>query len=144
MKAHSNNFRELSKNEDPRYLATGLESLYKDGLRHVPDYFNDLNAMHEAEKTLTAKQQNAYIDHLCGAPREDIYQCWSSAVFATATQRAEAFLKAIGKWEDDCPQCGGSGRYCSEAQARLPDPLYQKCDFCGGEGRSHKPREDDK
>ncbi len=31
-----------------------------------------------------------------------------------------------------CPQCGGTGEYCSEAQARTPDPIMHKCDMCNG------------
>ena len=64
-----------------------------------PDYCNDLNAMHEAEKKLTKKQLQTYLDFLTDAPRECVYQTWTSSVFATAAQRAEAFLKTIGKWE---------------------------------------------
>lgn len=64
------------------------------------DYLNDLNAMHEAEKTLTKKQLQTYLDILADAPRESMYQTWSTSVFATASQRAEAFLRTIGKWEE--------------------------------------------
>lgn len=65
----------------------------------VPDYLNDLNAMHEAEATLKKGKEHEYADWLkrC-APRSGrtdfhIYH-------ATAAQRAEAFLRTIGKWED--------------------------------------------
>lgn len=34
--------------------------------------------------------------------------------------------------EVKCPQCGGTGEYTSEAQARTPDPIMHKCDTCGG------------
>lgn len=60
------------------------------------DYLNDLNAMHEAEKVLTQGQKTQYIYHLqtlCGG------QQFGDNYFATAVQRAEAFLKSIGKWE---------------------------------------------
>ena len=64
-----------------------------------PDYVNDLNAMHEAEKQLTKKQLQTYLDFLADAPRDCVHQTWSGSVFTTARQRAEAFLRTIGKWE---------------------------------------------
>lgn len=57
----------------------------------VPDYPTDLNAMHEAEKMLTADQWYEY-DRLM--PLRD-----PQKMHATAAQRAEAFLKAIEKWQ---------------------------------------------
>lgn len=62
---------------------------------HLPDYLNDLNAMHEAEKTLTSLvDQLTYLNKL-----SPIQSRWTLAT-ANASQRAEAFLKTIGKWED--------------------------------------------
>jgi uncharacterized protein YdeI (YjbR/CyaY-like superfamily) len=62
---------------------------------HLPNYLNDLNAMHEAEKGLDATRQNEYSYQLEAAccPRE---YGWH----ATAAQRAEAFLRTIDKWEE--------------------------------------------
>lgn len=67
----------------------------------IPDYLNNLNAMHEAEKVMrdSPKKKHTYLQWLgC----EDAY---TSTVFAsvtaTAAERAEAFLRTIGKWEDD-------------------------------------------
>jgi len=54
----------------------------------LPDYVNDLNAMHEAEKVLTQKQRDEYRHWLC------------PDIFSTARERAEVFLKTLGKWED--------------------------------------------
>ena len=66
----------------------------------IPDYLNDLNAMHEAEKILTEVQfGDYYIEHLKMARGESQYTIDRSMVCATAAQRAEAFLKTIGKWE---------------------------------------------
>jgi len=60
----------------------------------LPDYLNDLNAMHEAEKVLPAiKHPGTY-----GIILEEVAGGWSMT--ATAAQRAEAFLRTIGKWED--------------------------------------------
>jgi len=57
---------------------------------------NDLNAMHEAEKTLSYKQKRTYCEKLFNLPTIEL----ESNTFATARQRAEAFLKTIGKWEE--------------------------------------------
>lgn len=62
----------------------------------VPDYVNDLNAMHEAEKSLALPyRKEAYWLHLTEVC-EPSKEYWR----ATAAQRAEAFLKTIGKWEE--------------------------------------------
>ena len=55
-------------------------------LKACPDYLNDLNAMHEAEKKLP--------DALFVRYANWIPPC------ATAEARAEAFLRTLGKWED--------------------------------------------
>ena len=72
-------------------------SLYKTPrgiLRDCPDYLNDLNAMHEAEKVLTLPERRKYRKTLLGHCEPA-----SIAIHATAAQRAEAFLLTIGKWE---------------------------------------------
>jgi len=63
----------------------------------VPDYCNDLNAMHEAEKVLTAEQRRSYSNCIFNLP---VSECESNT-FATAAQRAKAFLRTIGKWEEE-------------------------------------------
>lgn len=68
----------------------------------IPDYLNDLNAMHEAVDAV-----------LLGAGRKGDWRGWDSyiatlaemegtegAIEATAAQRAEAFLRTLSKWED--------------------------------------------
>lgn len=63
----------------------------------IPDYCNDLNAMHEAEKTLDDYQYFNYCrHHLPDTQRSEMAQGRT----ATARQRAEAFLKTIGKWKE--------------------------------------------
>lgn len=68
----------------------------------VPDYFNDLNAMREAEKWLLKFSQDQPTDAIWKEYRirlEGI--CGVCLAFhATAAQRAEAFLRTIGKWKD--------------------------------------------
>ncbi len=60
------------------------------------NYHGDLNAMHEAEKVLTKEQEDEYTVTLCieVQPEPRLFH-------ATAAQRAEAFLRTIGKWEDE-------------------------------------------
>ena len=63
----------------------------------VPDYLNDLNAMHEAEKTLFPKHEAKWamtMSEVCG-------HSWRIIYTATAAQRAEAFLKTLGLWEEE-------------------------------------------
>jgi len=59
----------------------------------VPDYLNDLNAMHEAEKWLIEDDQHAY-----GCYCIDLQEEYGNTVHLTAAQRAEAFLRTINKW----------------------------------------------
>lgn len=70
----------------------------------LPDFVHDLNAMHEAEKTLTPEQVWAYcceLGHLTGAGGDPEFEAaeWAE-VHATAPQRCEAFLKVHNKWKD--------------------------------------------
>jgi hypothetical protein len=59
----------------------------------IPDYLNDLNAMHDAEKWLIEDDQHAY-----GCYCIDLQEEYGNTVHLTAAQRAEAFLRTIGKW----------------------------------------------
>jgi len=87
---------------------------YADDWIALPDYLNDLNAMAEAEKTLSWKdegpatsQRRRYLMNLeaviSGPPNRfgERPNRTLSVPFATAAQRAEAFLRTIGKWEND-------------------------------------------
>ena len=70
----------------------------------IPDYLHDLNAMHEAEKVLTEDQQEQYLNNLyevCNL-HSMINDAWNLNC-ATASQRAEAFLRTIGKWKEAKP-----------------------------------------
>lgn len=85
-------------------IAEACGYYYMDSVWHLPngaradkfpDCANDLNAMHEAEKVLTRYQQSVtYSDNLMKIVG---YHTFDSA-HATAQQRAEAFLRTIGKW----------------------------------------------
>jgi hypothetical protein len=67
--------------------------------QHLPDYLNDLNAMHEAEKTLNPIQAAGYVRILTSIAWQSEQPVFAPMT-AKADQRAEAFLKTIGKWED--------------------------------------------
>lgn len=86
---------------DPRAFVKGEDRIVTCDL---PDYLNDLNAMNEAEDYLG--------DDPCDGERSE----WSmfkaaltaickreecDVIHSSAAQRAEAFLKAKGLWEDD-------------------------------------------
>ena len=74
---------------------TGLwDHPYSSDTRRMMDFCNDLNAMHEAEATLTE-------DQLWIMARQ-IERNWEDQWYfrATARQRAEAFLRTLDKWED--------------------------------------------
>lgn len=62
--------------------------------RALPDYFNDLNAIHELEKVLNSEQESDYWEHLMQA--HEYIQPWAGC--ATAAQRAEALGKTLNLW----------------------------------------------
>jgi hypothetical protein len=71
----------------------------------LPNYAADLNAMHEAEKTLNEKQQVWYLQKLTQVRYKDgvsgMLGCMiDKTTFATSRQRAEAFLRTIGEWKE--------------------------------------------
>lgn len=70
----------------------------------VFDPLNDLNAMHEAEESLSEEDRAEFCLRLNEIVRREkpigdgLYSFEN--VHATARQRAEAFLKTLGKWKD--------------------------------------------
>lgn len=65
---------------------------------NLPNYLADLNAMRDAEMVLAPDQITDYLEWLGMCSGDDAHQVWAY-VHATAAQRAEAFLRTIGKWE---------------------------------------------
>jgi hypothetical protein len=61
----------------------------------LPDYLNDLNEMHEAEKILFAEQSE-----MCNYENRLNTMTGNWSWSATAAQRAEAFLKTFNLWEE--------------------------------------------
>jgi len=84
--------------------AYGLTGFEKDELVFVADYCNDLNAIHEAEGSLNSQQVQDYALNLLRVTNNDCTKfhgtlgCFAH-IHATARQRAEAFLRTLGKWE---------------------------------------------
>lgn len=72
-----------------------------DRLYNLPDYLNDLNAMAAAEKILNWDEQTStelfnyrcWLTKICGKDRD-------LTMFASAAQRAEAFLRVKRLWTD--------------------------------------------
>jgi len=72
----------------------------------IPDYCNDLNAMHEAEEILKGMNKAEFAVQLTKSAGKDWPDGKVAAgsfvhVHSTARQRAKAFLKAKGKWKED-------------------------------------------
>ena len=75
-----------------------------EGWEHLPDYLNDLNAMHESEKVLRNERNTGYFQpggfgHYRGLLMSTLGHA-DSCIHATAGQRAEAFLRTLNKWGD--------------------------------------------
>lgn len=87
---------EIQKTMDGCY---GLKSPTRGYIR-IPNYCGCLNAMHEAEKILKGYEQiHTYVWHLSN--RKD----WETdfklmEVHVSARDRAEAFLRTLGKWNE--------------------------------------------
>ncbi len=89
--------------EEWPFKELGVESFVY--LGKIPNYLNDLNAMHEAEKLLVGLTKfhgitfdtQAYDTYVVTLRKVSKH----AAVSATAAQRAEAFLKTLNLWVDD-------------------------------------------
>lgn len=71
----------------------------------IPNYFGDLNAMHSAEETLDPKQTERFAEFMLDVleiptPFIGTARCAFLTGHASAPQRAEAFLRTIGKWKE--------------------------------------------
>ena len=71
----------------------------------LPKFCHDLNAMHEAERILVGPINiTLYMRHLrniLDVSENDAECMQAKLVHATARQRAEAFLRALGKWREE-------------------------------------------
>jgi hypothetical protein len=91
----------------------------------IPDYCNDLNAMHEAEATLDFEQAELFEDELCDVTfknnkrLENPLPCRFSVCHATARQRAEAFIRTLGIFSYEQPM------------QKMAKPINKQCPHCG-------------
>lgn len=70
---------------------------------YLPDYCADLNAIHEAEMCIPEGRQALYDLHLSAiVVREtgEMPNLHFRCIHASAKQRAKAFLRTFGKWEE--------------------------------------------
>ena len=87
----------------------------EDELGWFPDYPRELDAMHKAEKRLDdlpLDVRSLYYDYLCGIvgiERNNFEMVWK-VLRSTASQRAEAFLRTMGKWVEDSTVENGEGK----------------------------------
>ena len=87
-------FKTKKEAEDYIFNGKGVASFIN--FSAIPDYLNDLNAMHEAEKTLHAMENWEMCNYENRLNTMTSNWSWS----ATAAQRAEAFLKTFNLWEE--------------------------------------------
>jgi hypothetical protein len=84
------------RNQFPDIAWSHGDLVHASSVRGLPDYLNDLNAIHEAEKICIVgsfdMEYREDLEPLCGQ--------YAVIYHATAAQRAEAFLKTLGLWED--------------------------------------------
>jgi len=84
------------------WVRGSLRGVNHEGYRvHVPDYLNDLNAMHEAEKIMTKDQWLSYTINVLLAAKDGTFVIdinMKTVTHASAAQRAEAFLKTLHLW----------------------------------------------
>lgn len=76
----------------------------KDGkhCKVIPQYTHNLNAMHEAEMMLPEdKRKSLFYSGITMIVGGNEPWCYRNAYYASARQRAEAFLKTIGRWSDE-------------------------------------------
>ena len=90
------------------YAGRNMGSLYgfKKGnhrAHSIPDYLNDLNAIHQAWRTLTHRQKTRFESELYSVViGQTDYNQNDDAPYITnanAAQRAEAFLRSVKLWE---------------------------------------------
>jgi hypothetical protein len=78
--------------EHPEFGLMGVNSKTHGCRTGIEDYCNDLNAMHQAEETLS--------DGELWTMKYNLPSQGGLEFRSTASQRAEAFLRTLGKWEE--------------------------------------------
>lgn len=89
--------------DDPMEPSTiEVTKIVYDGGTGIPNYYGSLDAMHEAEKLFkrSARERDTYgteLTQICANDQSES-RYGRSTWNATAPQRAEAFLRTVGKW----------------------------------------------
>lgn len=94
---HVKDFSEMGV---PCFMTMGLppKFIHIENAQALPNYCGDLNAMHEAEKTLEGYLQNGFVYELRWITESKFWGDFGHC-HATARQRAEAFLRTLDKWD---------------------------------------------
>lgn len=82
----------------------------------IPNYLNDLNAMQQVQEVLKGGMRSTYDAELTLICSRDYNFIWES----TASQRAEAFLRTLGLWEEEANEPRTEP---AEVATVIPDPL---------------------
>lgn len=68
---------------------------------NCPDYSGDLNAIHEALKSLTEVELFRYADEVCDLAYDGHHDTdIQTMLMLSAKELAECYVRAIGKWRD--------------------------------------------
>jgi len=85
--------------------STQMNGWHDNQIHGLPDYLNDLNSMHAAITTRLQGYEEHFFYELSNVVNDEakphLQDDMHYIVNATAAQRAEAFLRTIGKWEDE-------------------------------------------
>lgn len=94
--------RDLVRWIDPSGKATSSHLVFENSgeLGYLPDFTRDLNAMHEAERILIpgSKENGNWYGFVKALGEIVERDKTGSNIHATASQRAEAFLRTLGLW----------------------------------------------
>lgn len=92
--------------KEPRGWLSPKHESWNCAVGEPPNYTKSLNACHEMELQLKGGRQDehsevsAYIENLTSVCADCLESTWDwDLIHATARQRAEAFLRTIGKWK---------------------------------------------
>jgi hypothetical protein len=69
----------------------------------IPNYCSDLNAMHDAENWIIANKSSLWLfqDYAQNLSKNSQTRGLDGYIHSTARERAEAFLRTIGKWKEE-------------------------------------------
>ena len=102
--------RHESGADNKSYITLGWTDKYGAFHKFTPDYLNDLNACMDMQNSLSHEKREDYALELCSVCAEDfglneakltVTDDMIIIAYATAAQRAEAFLRTMGLWRDD-------------------------------------------